>query len=155
MQEYMDLIIEGHRNLTQALFNASGTTSSQTLHDAFDLSLQWAKFYDAFMGFVYAIEWTETFIIASYSLLALWYLLGFLCLRWQFRMGTTLLLCFQLITVLLLQPMNDLGAEHWRSFANQNYFDKAGVFASLFYGLPLVVLSLIQVVCQCQCLKTF
>ncbi len=37
--------------------------------------------------------------------------------------------------------LNRLGAEHWESFATQNYFDDKGIFVSLMLSGPLLVIS--------------
>ena len=148
LQSVWDLLVEGHNNLTQALFPSDSSVSSSP--GIFDFTLQWRRFYDAFMGFIYAIRWTEPFIILSYSVLALWFILVLLCLGKKWTFGTVMLLTIQCMMVLALQPLNTVAAEHWTVLTTQNYFDTKGVFVSLFYGLPFIVFSLIQVVRHIQ-----
>ena len=37
--------------------------------------------------------------------------------------------------------INRLAGENWASFAGQNYFDKNGVFISVMFSAPLLLLS--------------
>jgi len=37
--------------------------------------------------------------------------------------------------------LNRLGSTHWRSFATQNYFDERGVFISVLFSAPLLVIA--------------
>ncbi len=42
--------------------------------------------------------------------------------------------------------LNELGGQHWRRFASQNYFDSHGLFVSLVFSCPLLLLCLLIVV---------
>jgi hypothetical protein len=48
--------------------------------------------------------------------------------------------------VYLAQKINIYLAEHWKSFASQNYFDRAGVFISVVWSGPLIFISIVSVV---------
>ncbi|KAG2427704.1 hypothetical protein HYH02_014535 [Chlamydomonas schloesseri] len=49
-------------------------------------------------------------------------------------------------TVWSSERLNALGAEHWRSFAGQNYFDRTGVFMSSVVSGPLLVAMFIVLI---------
>ena len=40
--------------------------------------------------------------------------------------------------VFMSETLNSLGAEHWRSFATQAYFDESGFFLVVIYATPLL-----------------
>jgi len=44
------------------------------------------------------------------------------------------------------QPINKVASLNWRSIASQNYFDKHGLFISLFWSGPLMVVALVGLV---------
>ena len=48
--------------------------------------------------------------------------------------------------VSLAEPLNTLAAQRWRSFATQNYFDKRGVFASVLFCGPLLLIAFVILV---------
>lgn len=48
--------------------------------------------------------------------------------------------------VYLAENMNALLAYNWRSFAGQNYFDTHGVFVSILWSGPLLVIAVIILV---------
>ena len=43
------------------------------------------------------------------------------------------------VTVRMAERLNAWGAEHWREFATQNYFDHRGIFVSVMLSAPLLV----------------
>lgn len=87
-----------------------------------------------------AINWSETFLL---SILA-FQIIMFLCTIWASRpcRGTVPRIGF-LVTVGILvrcaERFNSLGAEHWESFATQNYFDKNGIFIGILFCGPLLL----------------
>jgi transmembrane protein 18 len=44
------------------------------------------------------------------------------------------------------ERLNSYGAEHWESFATQNYFDRRGIFVAVMLCGPLLVFSFIMLV---------
>lgn len=56
-------------------------------------------------------------------------------------------------SVYAAEYINDLGARHWREFATQNYFDRTGVFISLMFSLPIILIALYIVVRVLQLLS--
>lgn len=53
------------------------------------------------------------------------------------------------VTALLLvyfsEALNELAAQHWRSFSNHQYFDSQGMFISLVFSAPLLLNCIIMV----------
>jgi hypothetical protein len=52
------------------------------------------------------------------------------------------------VLVLLAEHLNSFCAQHWESFATQNYFDTHGSFAAVIYASPLLFIALLQMVCD-------
>jgi len=50
------------------------------------------------------------------------------------------------IMVRSAERLNNLGGEHWESFATQNYFDKRGIFISLMVSAPLLCVSVLMLI---------
>jgi len=50
------------------------------------------------------------------------------------------------LLVLAASPLNELGREHWRLIASQNYFDRNGAFISAVYSAPLLCMALLILV---------
>jgi hypothetical protein len=48
--------------------------------------------------------------------------------------------------VSLAEPLNTFASRHWHLFASQNYFDRHGVFVSVVYSGPLLLVALVIVV---------
>lgn len=42
--------------------------------------------------------------------------------------------------------VNNLGDAYWKDFAGQNYFDERGVFISVMFSMPLLVLAFCMLV---------
>jgi hypothetical protein len=50
------------------------------------------------------------------------------------------------------ETLNSLGAEHWRSFSKQPYFDGNGIFYSAVVSAPLMIIMFIILVSpSCGC----
>ncbi|KAI5668397.1 hypothetical protein M9H77_18250 [Catharanthus roseus] len=97
--------------------------------------------YNNFMGFFHAIDWKEPWLI---GLLAFHVFL--LCLAIISRRNINFQMCLFLLAlagVYLAERLNMLLAENWRSFATQNYFDPHGVFLSVLWSGPLLVISIV------------
>jgi hypothetical protein len=102
------------------------------------------KFWDALIGFLYAIDWTEGWIIGLLCLQ------GFLLL---FVVATRKIIQIQIPTFFLVlfaiymsERINRWANEHWQQFAGQNYFDEHGVFIALVYAGPLLLISFVILV---------
>lgn len=98
-----------------------------------------------FHAFRHAVTWTEPFVL---GLLAFHVAMFAFCLFASQR-GRSLAprLCVMVIIAVLVKSaefLNQLGAEHWRSFATQNYFDRRGIFVSVMLCGPLLLYSFIM-----------
>ncbi len=51
-----------------------------------------------------------------------------------------MLLCY------FAETLNTLAREHWELFSTQQYFDKTGVFTSLVFSAPLILIALVILV---------
>nr|ACG43606.1 transmembrane protein 18 [Zea mays] len=48
--------------------------------------------------------------------------------------------------VYLAEKMNRYLGENWKSFTSRNYFDRSGVFISVVWSGPLIVISIVSVI---------
>ncbi|KAF5749316.1 Transmembrane protein 18 [Tripterygium wilfordii] len=97
--------------------------------------------YENFIGFFHAIDWKEPWLMS---------LLGFhlvlLIVTIISRKNTNFqmfLFLLSLAGVYLAERLNGILRDNWRNFATQNYFDPQGVFLSVLWSGPLLVIALI------------
>eukprot|EP00300_Choanocystis_sp_HF-7_P002746 c12084_g1_i1.p2 GENE.c12084_g1_i1~~c12084_g1_i1.p2 ORF type:complete len:111 (+),score=13.65 c12084_g1_i1:323-655(+) len=50
--------------------------------------------------------------------------------------------CAAVIMVYTGESINRLGAQHWRSFATQDYFDSSGLFYTVMVSVPLLFVAI-------------
>ena len=50
------------------------------------------------------------------------------------------------MSVLLARPLNQLAGQHWRTFSRQNYFQPSGLFVSVVWSMPCVLLLVLQII---------
>lgn len=101
----------------------------------------WLSSLKAFYG---AVDWDEWWIQAIVSFHVVVFMLIVLTRKSQsVQIALTVSLC---ALGLCLQPLNSMGAQHWREFSRQNYFDANGVFIGSVVGLPCIVNLLILLV---------
>lgn len=55
------------------------------------------------------------------------------------------------LAVWLAEHLNAWAATHWKTFSRQNYFDPSGLFISVVYSGPLMVLCIIILVRLARC----
>lgn len=91
------------------------------------------------LGFVHAVDWSERWLLGLLAFHAAWWGAA-LALR-RSADATMVLLVALLATVRAAEPLNTLARAHWRAFAGQDYFDTRGVFVSVTYSAPLLVLA--------------
>ncbi|WVZ15680.1 hypothetical protein V8G54_013246 [Vigna mungo] len=48
--------------------------------------------------------------------------------------------------VYLAEPLNKIMGKNWKSFSGQNYFDPSGLFMSVLWSGPLLIISMIILV---------
>ncbi|XP_015886348.3 uncharacterized protein LOC107421593 [Ziziphus jujuba] len=97
--------------------------------------------YENFMGFFHAIDWTEPWLIG---------LMGFyvvlLLITFSSRKNINFQMCLFFLAlggVYFAERLNRLLSENWKSFASQNYFDPNGLFLSVLWSGPLLVIAII------------
>lgn len=114
--------------------------------DILDLAKQSAHapetFRDHLEAFSAAVNWREPWIRGLlFGHAVLWVL--FLTTRSRTNTQIALFL-FAAALVAVAEPLNTFCRKRWRSFATQNYFDEAGVFAGVLYCAPLLALLLVM-----------
>lgn len=91
-------------------------------------------------AFCAAIRWTEPFVLYIIAFQVTMLILVIWASRPSrgvtARVGTLLAMG---ILVRSAEYLNSLGAQHWESFATQNYFDRNGIFVGIFFCAPLLV----------------
>ncbi|KAL3634727.1 hypothetical protein CASFOL_021781 [Castilleja foliolosa] len=100
--------------------------------------------YENFMGFFHAIDWKEPWLIGLISFYVLLLLVAFLS-----RKNINFQMCLFLLSlggVYLAERFNQFLAGNWKSFAGQNYFDTNGLFLSVLWSGPLLVLAILILV---------
>ena len=93
------------------------------------------------MGFYYAVDWTETWILALLANHALLFAMAFLTRR--VPAVQTAIFLVVLLAVACAERLNAVGNEHWREFATQNYFDPHGVFLAVVFCAPLLLAAFV------------
>ncbi|KAM7507632.1 hypothetical protein LguiA_018085 [Lonicera macranthoides] len=100
--------------------------------------------YENFMGFFHAIDWKEPwlmYLMAFHAVLLLVTIFSRKNINFQM-----FLFLLALAGVYLAERLNSFLGENWKSFAGQNYFDPQGVFLSVLWSGPLLVISIIILV---------
>jgi hypothetical protein len=99
---------------------------------------------EVIMGFVNAIDWTETWIR---GLLLFHVLLITLALTTRKVAPLQFVLfCLASGITYLGETLNGLGSAHWERFSKQDYFDRRGVFFTAVVSGPLLLTTLIVLV---------
>ncbi|KAJ4967365.1 hypothetical protein NE237_019214 [Protea cynaroides] len=100
--------------------------------------------YENFMGFFHAIDWKEPWLICLISFHIAVLLVVFIARKnINFQM---FLFLMALGGVYFAEKINSLLAQNWRSFASQDYFDPHGVFISVLWSGPLLIISILILV---------
>ena len=123
--------------ITSASAKESGATDTAAGKDAGGKPKLASGFWHTAQGFYHAVDWREPFFT---------YLLGFhvtvallaVATRRSFGAQVSLML-FIAIAVLSAERVNAVLRQHFRSFTKQNYFDKHGVFMSVVFSVPLLI----------------
>ncbi|XP_057438710.1 uncharacterized protein LOC130730665 [Lotus japonicus] len=100
--------------------------------------------YDNFIGFFHAIDWKEPFLIGLLTFHAVLLLVTVIS-----RKNTNFQMCLFLLTLIgvyLAERLNSVMGKNWKSFAAQNYFDPSGLFMSVLWSGPLLVIAMIILV---------
>lgn len=103
-----------------------------------------APAYDNFMGFFHAIDWKEPWLMCLLGFHVLLLLTTIISRRHvNFQMCLFLL---ALSGIYLAERLNRSLGAHWQSFATQNYFDPHGLFLSVLWSGPLLIISMLILV---------
>lgn len=100
--------------------------------------------YDNLMGFFHAIDWKEPWLVC---LLAFHVFL--LVVTVSSRRNTNfqmLLFLLALAGVYFAERLNRLLGNNWKRFATQNYFDSHGIFLSVLWSGPLLIVAILILV---------
>lgn len=100
--------------------------------------------YEHVQAFVAAVNWKEPWLIGLISFHIIM-LLVVLLTRKRFTFQT-IIFVFLCVVIRCSEYLNSLCAENWRFFSTQNYFDKHGVFAGIFFAGPLLFIGFVQLV---------
>ncbi|XP_031247172.1 transmembrane protein 18 [Pistacia vera] len=100
--------------------------------------------YENFMGFFHAINWKEPWLMGLMAFHVL-LLIAVIFSRKNVNFQMCLFL-MALAGVYFAEYLNRILDKNWRSFATQNYFDPHGVFLSVLWSGPLLVIAIIILV---------
>ncbi|CAN8303502.1 unnamed protein product [Cochlearia groenlandica] len=106
-----------------------------------ELRIGFQPAYDNFIGFFHAIDWKEPWIIGLMSFHGM--LLVTTLLSRNHLNFHMLLFLFSLGGVYFAETINRVLMKNWKSFSTQNYFDPHGVFFSVLWSGPLLVIAMI------------
>ncbi|KAK7316373.1 hypothetical protein VNO77_35372 [Canavalia gladiata] len=97
--------------------------------------------YDNFMGFFHAIDWKEPWLMGLLAFHIVLLLVVIISRKnTNFQMFLFLL---TLVGVYLAESLNRILGKNWKSFSGQNYFDPSGLFMSVLWSGPLLVIAMI------------
>ncbi|XP_073052722.1 uncharacterized protein [Primulina eburnea] len=100
--------------------------------------------YEDFLGFFHAIDWKEPWLICLIS-----FHVFLLLLIFASRKNVNFQMCLFLLAlggVYLAERLNRILAGNWKSFAGQNYFDSHGLFLTVVWSGPLLVMAVLILV---------
>lgn len=96
---------------------------------------------DNLIGFFHAIHWKEPWLI---GLMGVHFVLLIIAITTRKNLNFQMLLFLTALAgVYLAERFNSLLGQNWKSFAGQNYFDSNGVFLSVLWSGPLLVIAII------------
>ncbi|KAK4276062.1 hypothetical protein QN277_019052 [Acacia crassicarpa] len=96
---------------------------------------------DNFLGFFHAIDWKEPWLMGLLAFHVVLLLVVIIS-----RKQTNFQMCLFLLAlagVYLAERLNSFLGKNWKSFAGQNYFDSQGLFLSVLWSGPLLVIAMI------------
>ena len=97
------------------------------------------SFYSNAMGFYHAVDWKEPWIRAILCLHVILLVVVIVTRKYPtFQFGLIIAIC---TLIYFAETFNSYGAKNWQTFSTQDYFDKNGVFASVIFSSPLLILG--------------
>lgn len=112
-----------------------------------------ADLREAFNHFASAINWNDNFIRSILAFHLVLFIL-FLLTRKNIDIQTVFFF-FLCIIIYSSETLNSYGNLYWNEFTDQNYFDRRGIFMSIMFAGPLLVLLVIQLVSFYYIFKTY
>ncbi|KAG8046280.1 hypothetical protein GUJ93_ZPchr0008g12461 [Zizania palustris] len=109
-----------------------------------DLRQGFAPAVDSFLGFFHAVDWKEPLLISMLSFHASLLLVTIIS-----RRNVNFQLILSALTfsgVFLADRINIFLGQHWKSFSSQNYFDPQGLFISVIWSGPLLLITILILV---------
>lgn len=104
-------------------------------------------FMEHWEAFRSAINWSEPLIVGIICFQIVMFIATLLVCRKNVslvpRISLMVLIAF---LVRSAEYMNQLAAKHWEDFSTQNYFDRSGIFVSIFLCAPLLIDSFIMLI---------
>lgn len=104
----------------------------------------WRAAVDAWRGFYAAVDWREGWLRALLAAHACLFVTIVVTRKNERVQGVMFCACAAI--VFAAERINAWGAARWERFAEQNYFDRRGLFISVVLSTPLVVATLIILV---------
>jgi transmembrane protein 18 len=93
--------------------------------------------FDAFRS---AINWSENFILGLIAFQAVMFLVCYSVSRRDRPLAPWVcVVVFIGLVVRLAERLNAYGAQHWKDFATQDYFDARGIFLGIMLSGPLLL----------------
>ncbi|XP_039139976.1 transmembrane protein 18-like [Dioscorea cayenensis subsp. rotundata] len=99
---------------------------------------------DNFIGFFHAVDWKEPWLMCLFVFQFALLLTAILTRRNDKAQFSLSILAF--CGIYFAERLNNFLRENWRSFSKQNYFDPHGLFLSVFWSGPLLLISMLVVI---------
>lgn len=117
--------------------------------DVFNVTTQSNNFYESFIDsclkFFYAVDWKNEIWLQGLFAFYIGLLIFVLLTRKQLFLQSIVFigLC---ACVFFAESLNRILGKYWDKFSTQNYFDKYGIFVSIVWSTPLLIIVLIILV---------
>ncbi|KAH9509869.1 Transmembrane protein 18 [Bulinus truncatus] len=96
-------------------------------------------------SYLETVDWSEPWFSVLLGFHILTFLVTYITRKYQMiQAGHFFIL---LMLVYFAESFNEIAANNWKLFSKQQYFDSKGMFISLVWSAPLLLNSLIIVVC--------
>ena len=107
---------------------------------SFGKKLEEESLVEAILSFWHAVNWREPFIICLLCFHACVFATAWVTRR-HANVSSTIFLVV-LLLVLCAKSLNTAAAARWEHISTQNYFDRNGIFASVLFSGPLLLLGM-------------
>lgn len=141
-----DAIFEGMDDIEDAYGSPLMGMADNVMSDIMSTQIGPQTPKEHIQAFVAAITWKEPFIIFLLAFHAVVIATALVLNRkggTYTRMG---LMIFVGIIIRLSEWLNGIGANRWREFATQNYFDRSGTFMAIMLCAPLLMVCVVMLI---------